>query len=82
MPKRSIPPACDGVIHRAFFTQRGDHFGHVGRALANGTIHAQHILVALIEYRIDRDRGLAGLPVADDQFALAAPMEMSASMRP
>ncbi len=63
----------DGVIHRAFFAQGGDHLGHAGRALADGAIDAQHILVALIENRIERDRGLARLPVADDQLALAAP---------
>ena len=35
-------------------------------------IDAQHILVALVENGVDCDGGLARLPVAEDQFALAA----------
>ena len=62
----------DGVIHRAFFAQVGDDLGDGGRTLADGAIDAQHILVALVQNGVDRDGGLAGLPVAEDQFALAA----------
>ena len=62
----------DGVIHGAFFAQVGDDLGDGGRTLADGAIDAQHILVALVQNGVDRDGGLAGLPVAEDQFALAA----------
>ena len=47
--------------------------GHGGGALADRAIDAQNILAALVQDGVDRDRGLAGLPVAQDQFALAAP---------
>ena len=62
----------DGVIHGPVFAQVGDDLGDGGRALADGAIDAQHILVALVQNGVDRDGGLAGLPVAEDQFALAA----------
>ena len=62
----------DGVIHGAFFAQVGDDLGDGGRTLADGAINAQHILAALVQNGVDRDGGLAGLPVAEDQFALAA----------
>ena len=63
----------DGVIHRALFAQVGHGLRDGGRALADGAIDAQHILVALVEDGVDRDGGLAGLPVAENQLALAAP---------
>ena len=62
----------DGVIHRAFFAKVGDDLGDGGRTLADRAIDAQHILVALVQNGVDRDGGLAGLPVAEDQFTLAA----------
>ncbi len=40
--------------------------------LADRHIDADDVLTFLIDDRIDRHRGLAGLAVADDQFALAA----------
>ena len=62
----------DGVIHRAFVAQVGDDLGDRGRPLADSTIDAQHILVALIQNGVDRDGGLARLPITEDQLALAA----------
>ena len=62
----------DGVIHRAVLAEVGDDLGDGGRSLADRAIDAQHILVALVQDGVDRDGGLAGLPVAEDQFALAA----------
>ena len=62
----------DGVIHRALIPQVGDGLGDGRRALANGAVNAQHILVALVQNGVDRDGGLAGLPVAEYQFALTA----------
>ena len=62
----------DGVFHCAFLAQVGNDLGDGGCTLADGAINAQHILVALVQNGVDRDSGLAGLPVAEDQFALAA----------
>src|SRR5271166_5092129 len=62
----------DRVIHGAVVAQVGDNLGDGGCSLADGAIDTQHILVALIQYRVDRDGGLAGLAVAEDQLALAA----------
>ena len=61
-----------GVIHGALFPQVGDGLGHGGRALADGAIDAQHVLAALVQDGVDRNGGLARLPVAQNQFALAA----------
>ena len=63
----------DGVIHRALFAEVGHDLGDGGRTLADRAIDTQHVLVALIQYGVDRDGGLAGLPIAEDQFALASP---------
>ena len=38
--------------------------------LADGDVDALHAEAALVEDRVDRDRGLAGLAVADDELAL------------
>src|SRR6202034_3509317 len=40
--------------------------------LPDRDVDALHALTALIDDRVDRDCGLAGLAVADDQFALSA----------
>src|SRR5208337_861120 len=58
--------------HRAFFAKVGDDLRDGGRTLADRAIDAQHILVALVQNGVDRDGRLAGLSVAEDQFALAA----------
>ncbi len=63
----------DGVLHRPLFAQIGDDLGDGGGALADGAIDAEDVLPALVENGIDRDGGLAGLAVAEDQLALAAP---------
>ncbi len=73
---RRILVACgndDGFIHHAAFTDGADYLGHRITSLANGTIDADHAGVPLVQDRIDCDRGLARLPVADDQFALSQP---------
>ncbi len=62
----------DGVVHGAFFAQVGDDLGDGRRTLADRAIDAQHIFVALVEYGVDRDGGLAGLPVAENKLAVAA----------
>src|SRR5208282_4841054 len=63
----------DRVIHRALFPQGCHGLRDGGRALSDGTVNAQHILVALVKDGIDRDGGLARLTVAENQLALAAP---------
>ena len=57
----------------AVLAQDGHGLRDRGSALANGTIDAHDILAALVEDGVDRNGGLARLPVAQDQFALAAP---------
>ena len=63
----------DRVLHRAVFPEDGGGLGHGARALADGAIDAKHVFAALVEDRVDGDGGLAGLAVAEDQLALAAP---------
>src|SRR5574337_1269679 len=62
-PTRRLPTTwnalCPGARHRV-------------AALADGAVDAQHAAVSLVQDGVDRDRGLAGLAVADDQLALAA----------
>ncbi len=46
---------------------------HDGRhTLADGHVHRDDAGVLVVDDRVDRDRGLAGLAVADDQLALTA----------
>ena len=63
----------DGVLHRALFAEVGHGLRHGGRALADGAIDAQDILAALVEDGVDRNGGLAGLPIAQNQLALTTP---------
>ena len=62
----------DGVVHGAVLLQRLHHAGHRGRLLAHGDVDADHVLTLLVDDRIHRDGGLAGLAVADDKLALPA----------
>ena len=43
-----------------------------GHPLADRDVDADQVLVLVVDDRVDRDRRLAGLAVADDQLALAA----------
>ena len=43
-----------------------------GCLLADRDVDADHVAAALVDDRVDADRGLAGAAVADDQLALAA----------
>src|SRR3546814_18110929 len=70
----------DRIFHRAIFFEL-THDLRDGRALlADGDVDAIELLAligalvgfALVDEGVDRDRGLAGLAVADNQFALAA----------
>ena len=62
----------DRVLHRAGLLQPLDDGGDGGRLLADGDVDADDALPLLVDDRVDRDRGLAGAAVADDQLALAA----------
>src|SRR5664279_1842028 len=61
----------NGVVHRTLLVEVSHYFSHSGRALPNRTIDAHHILSALVEDRVDGDGSLAGLAIAENQFALA-----------
>jgi len=63
----------DGVIEGAMLFERRDDLRDRGLLLSDRDVDAGQILALLIDDRVDRDRGLAGLPVADDELALAAP---------
>ena len=62
----------DGVLHGAVVFERLHHLRHGGALLADGDVDANHVAALLIDDRVERDGGLAGLAVADDQLALAA----------
>src|SRR3712207_9590798 len=62
-----------GVVHRAGLLEGGDDAGHRGVPLADGHVYALHVLVCLVDDRVDGDRRLASLPVAYYELALPAP---------
>ena len=62
----------DRVLHRAGGFERGDELGDGRGLLADADVDALHAEALLVDDRVDRDGGLAGLAVADDQLALAA----------
>src|SRR4030088_3062328 len=70
----------DGIFQRALLFQHLDELRHGGALLADRDVDAIQLdlLVGLrverllVQDGVERDRGLAGLAVADDQFALAA----------
>ena len=62
----------DRVLHRARVAQPLDHLRDRRALLPDRDVDADHVPAALVQDRVDRDRGLAGRAVADDQLALAA----------
>src|SRR5690606_4086787 len=70
----------DGIFHRAAFFQLAHDLRHGRALLAHGNIDAVELLALivarvdalLVDEGVDGDCGLAGLAVADDQFALSA----------
>ena len=62
----------DGVFHRAGLFERPHHLRDRRLLLPDRVVDADDVLPLLVDDRVDRDGGLAGLAVADDQFALAA----------
>ena len=61
-----------GVFHGPGVFQLLVESRHGGELLADGHIEAVDVAALLIEDGVDSDGGLAGLAVADDEFALAA----------
>ena len=62
----------DGVFHRAGFFENLHDLRDRGLLLSDRVVDADDAEALLIDDRVDRDGGLARLPVADDQLALAA----------
>ena len=63
----------DRVLHRPRVTQPLDHLGDRRALLPDRDVHAHEVAATLVQDRVDRNRGLAGRAIADDQLALAAP---------
>ena len=68
----SIGAHDDGIFHRAVAFQDAVDLRDRREFLPDGDIDADDVLAALVDDRIQRDGRLAGLPVANNQFALAA----------
>src|SRR5581483_7709532 len=62
----------DGVLQRAEFFQLAHYVGDRALLLADRDVDAFDAGTALVDDRVHRQRGLAGLAIADDQLALAA----------
>ncbi len=62
----------DRVLHRAVFLQHLLELDDGRHPLPDRDVDADQVLVAVVDDRVDRDRRLAGLTVADDQLSLAA----------
>jgi hypothetical protein len=60
----------DRVLQRARFVERLGERHDRRHALADGDVHRHHAGVPVVDDRVDRDRGLARLAVADDELAL------------
>src|SRR5690606_31188110 len=76
LERRRVGGRCgddDGAVHRPVLAQRLDGLGDGRALLADRHVDALHALTLLVQDRVDGDGGLAGLAVADDQLALAAP---------
>ena len=63
----------DRVAHRAVLLEGRDGLGDRGQLLADRHVDADEALAFLVDDRVDGDRALARLAVADDQLTLAAP---------
>ena len=62
----------DRVLHRAVLLERLDDLGDRGVLLADRDVHADDAVALLVDDRVERDGGLPGLAVSDDQLALPA----------
>src|SRR5918911_196967 len=62
----------DGIVHRAEILQGLDDLRDRRSLLPDRNVDADHVLPFLVDDRIDRDRRLTRLAVADNQLALSA----------
>ena len=62
----------DGVLESAMLLERLTDCGDRRGLLANGDVDANHVLVLLVDDRVDADSGLTSLTVANDELTLAA----------
>ncbi len=61
----------DRVVHRPRLLERFGQRHHRRLALSDRYVHADQVAVLVVDDRVDPNRRLAGLAVADDQLALA-----------
>ena len=69
---RGVSRHDHGVIEGAALTQHLNDVGNRSSLLTHGDVNTDHVLICLVQDRVDRDRGFAGLAVTNDQLALAA----------
>ena len=62
----------DGVFHRAVIFENLHHLRNRRPLLPDRVINANQIVTLAVDDGVERDRGLSGLPVANDQLALSA----------
>ncbi len=62
----------DGVGHRAVLFERLDDLRDGGALLPDGAVDADQVVLRGVDDGVERDGGLAGLAVADEELALAA----------
>ena len=62
----------DRVFHRARISENFHHLRDGRALLPDRAVNANQLAAALIDDGVENDGGLAGLAIADDQFALAA----------
>ena len=60
------------MAHGVVLFQDSHHLGHLALLLADGDVHADKIAAPLVDDGVQRNGGLAGGTVADDQLPLAA----------
>src|SRR5215472_4556995 len=60
-------------FHRAVLLDLANHVLDRRRLLSDRNVDADELLALLIDDRIDGNRGLAGLAIADDELTLTAP---------
>ena len=73
--RRRLGRGCgdnNGVRHRAVLFQRLHHLRHGRALLADRAVNADQVVFGRVDDRVERDCGLAGLAVTNQQFALAA----------
>ena len=62
----------DRRVHCPGLLQGLHHLDHRGHPLPDRDVDADQVGILVVDDRVDRDRGLSGLAVADDQLALTA----------